>query len=192
MDTKDLITKGVKALKEIFSKEELVHLNEIAAPVVAPVVAAPVALEAKEMKTKDGVSVYVMTDESGVMKVFSDAAGTLPQADGELVMEDGSTLVIVGGVATKKEVENPMPDPMAEMKTELSKQEESFKVQLANQNKELKAEIASLVEANKTLAVFMQKVIDTGIYTEAKIDKKEYKDMTPAEKYNHDNPITKK
>jgi hypothetical protein len=187
-DIKSLKDKGVKFLKDLFTPEEITALNAQLAPAADPApVPTPVALSAKEMKTKEGVSVFIVTDEAGVMKAFTDAEGTLPQADGELVMEDGSTLVISGGIATVKPVE--APEPMADMKAQLSAQEKSFSVKLADQKKAFDAEIARLNEVNKVNASIIQKMLDQPIYTVEAKKAKTYEEMTPAERYNHDNPI---
>lgn len=195
-EIKALKDKGIKFLKDLFTQDQITALNAQLAP---PVIPAPSA--AKEFKTADGVSVFVTgVDTDGLIdptkcKAFSDAAATMPMADGEYTFADGSSITIAGGIITEVEsaagAATEPPNPMADMAIKMAAQEKSFSVKLADQKKAFDEEIKKLQNINQSNAAIMIKMMDQPIYTAEPTKTKEYKDMSAAEKYNHDNPISK-
>jgi hypothetical protein len=164
---------------------------------------APVTL--KDVTTKDGKKLsYDGELKEGTPISIVSETGPAP-AEGSFELEDGTKITAMAGKVTKLEpAAAPAPTEMpAEMK-------QQFSVQLAEQENKLvkiieakfATEKAALVAENVELKKIQLSTLKTieGLKTAIEnipVDnialsrpaKKEYKDMSPAEKYNHDNPI---
>lgn len=195
---KQIKDKAMKTLSELFSKEEIVILQaELAASVVAPVV--PLAAAPKEFKTKDGVSIFITdADAEGnpvatTSKAFSDANGLVAMANGDYVLENGNTLTIADGiVSVVKEVEvAPDPDPMAEMKTQLSAHtkelDKTYAVKLAAIETKFTTELDKVKTTNKVLLATIDKILNAPIKSTPSTGvEKKREDMTNNEKVRND------
>lgn len=165
----------MKKLGEVFTKEEIVELK--AALKDSEPGKVNLADTPMEFKTKDGSSVFVVgIGADGKiakdLKVFTDAAGTVAVADGDIVLEDGTTVTVKGGSITDMKAPEPAKDPVQEMNTQMSahkaNMERSFKVELANQRKEFQTELEKVKKANAVLLKTIDKILETEIKIEAK------------------------
>lgn len=146
MSTKDTV---IAKFKEILAKNPFLKLA--AAEGLEP--AAPVEFKATA-KLADGTEIQSTADS---FAVGSDVmVGGSPAADGEYIMEDGSAIVVAGGVVT--EVKEATPTDMTSEQllaaiSELAEQHKTLSEQLASKQTELEALTEKEKAANTELAV---------------------------------------
>jgi hypothetical protein len=192
---KELKDKLMKKLREAFTDVEITELKAAlkdSEPGKVNLEGTPM-----EFKTKDGASVFISglgTDGKVAkdLKVFTDAAGTIAAADGPVVLEDGTTVTVAGGIITDVKAPEPAKDPVQEMNTQMSAHkaniERSFEVRLQKQKLEFQVELEKVRKANASLLKFVDKVLDTEIVVQAAQKEKKLKDpkdMTNAELARH-------
>lgn len=170
--------KFMKKLKDIFTPAEITELNKHVKLSMDP----PAGATPTEVKTKEGASVFIAEiPADGILvkglKVFADAAGTTPMADGKYNI-NGAIVTVTGGViadVVDEQVE--AAKDLAQMSTNLSKQTKDltidFNTKLSAQKKAFEAEIAALKESNKVFASFVQKVLEAEIVTELSKEEKD-------------------
>lgn len=192
---KELKDKLMKKLREAFTDVEITELKSAlkdSEPGNVNLEGTPM-----EFKTKDGVSVFI----SGLgadgkvakdLKVFTDAAGTIAAADGPIILEDGSTVTVVGGVITDVKAPEPAKDPVQEAAVQMSAHkanlERSFEVRLQKQKLEFQVELEKVRKTNAVLAKTIEKILDTEIVIQTAQKEKKLKskeDMTSAELVRH-------
>lgn len=136
--------------KEVIEKIQRLLMGEQAPP-VAPV-EDPKPVEMAEVKTTDGKVLKVDTMAVGGNVVLGDA----PAPDGEYLLEDGSKIVVAGGVITeheaKEEAKVEMPE---EMKAKFNAQEQHIAT-LNGQVDDLKKTVANYNEAVKLMFEHIQ------------------------------------
>lgn len=156
-----------------------VKLSESVTPIVTKL--------ASEAKLKDGTA---FTYEGEKLEVGVKVTGV---EDGEKELEDGSTMVVAGGIVTELKpkaeapIEVPMADPVAQFKSQLESQKTDFDTKLSG----LVAKLEVLEKGNLLLAQSLEKLLNTPIQfsQHISIPEKKYEDMTMLEKrrYERDN-----
>ena len=194
--------KAMKHLKELFLPDELVLLqDELKAAVTPPApTELPASKEAKEMKTKDGVSLFIDgLDADGkpvvnTSKAFADQAATSPMNDGDYILDNDMIVSVAAGVVTGfKPNQDLIEEPIAEMKAQLAahkKDLEKANTKLASQEADFKTEFEKLKKTNLVLLKFMDKIINAPVVSpEKKGVLKPVSEMTNAEKMRHERGV---
>ena len=176
---KELSPEDLNALKQIIVRQETVALAE--------------------SKTADGkVLSYEGELVQGTAVNLVTEAGSEPAPDGEYMLEDGATkVVIAAGVVTsvEKAQEMPatpaMPELVQQMETKFASQvksiEDSYSAKFAAQ----KSELEKLQGEIKLMATTFAKLIETPIEVVelSKTKQKTWEEMTPKERYDLAHPI---
>ena len=176
---KELSPEDLNALKQIIVRQETVALAE--------------------SKTADGkVLSYEGELVQGTAVNLVTEAGSEPAPDGEYMLEDGATkVVIAAGVVTsvEKAQEMPatpaMPELVQQMETKFASQvksiEDSYSAKFAAQ----KSELEKLQGEIKLMATTFAKLIETPIEVVelSKTKQKTWEEMTPKERYDLTHPI---
>lgn len=153
-------------------------------------------LQATEIKTKEGISLFVGIAEGGKLdlglQAFTDAAGTTPIADGSYTLEDGTIVSVTGGLIS--EISTPAEESqdateMQKLATQLSSQrtelENNFKVQLAAIKVEQKNELDKLKKDLEVLVKFSKEIANIPVEENIKVElsDEEFKKLSPLEQY---------
>ena len=176
---KELSPEDLNALKQIIVRQETVALAE--------------------SKTADGkVLSYEGELVQGTAVNLVTEAGSEPAPDGDYMLEDGATkVVIAAGVVTsvEKAQEMPatpaMPELVQQMETKFASQvksiEDSYSAKFAAQ----KSELEKLQGEIKLMATTFAKLIETPIEVVelSKTKQKTWEEMTPKERYDLAHPI---
>lgn len=196
--------KAMKHLKELFLPEEMVLLAEELKAAVTPPAPTdlPASKEAKEMKTKDGVSLFIDgLDADGkpvknTSKAFADKAATSPMNDGDYILDNDMIVTVASGIVTDFKPAQDLIPPvgdMADMKAQLAehkKELEKANTKLADQETDFKAELEKMKKTNLVLLKFMDKIVNAPIVTPAKTGElKPVSEMSNAEKMRHERGI---
>jgi hypothetical protein len=169
MDKQTILKNIAVALKASFPKlaEEVKVLMNAVPPAPAP---APVPILAQDKKTQDGKTLSTEGDftvGAPVMEVGVDGTKA-PVADGSYVLEDGSTVVVTGGLITalnpKVEQAVPAPVPMeAQLSAHKTEVEKLIDTKLSFHAELLLKKIELLEASNKTLVQFADAVLNTPV-----------------------------
>ena len=177
---KELSPEDLNALKQIIVRQETVALAE--------------------SKTADGkVLSYEGELVQGTAVNLVTEAGSEPAPDGEYMLEDGATkVVIAAGVVTSvekagemPEVPAVMPEMVQQMETKFASQvksiEDSYSAKFAAQ----KSELEKLQGEIKLMATTFAKLIETPIEVVkmSETKQKTWEEMTPKERYDLAHPI---
>lgn len=169
------------ALSKALTAEEKQVLKDYQAKLEADALAAATP---KEVKTTDGKTLSV----TGEVKAGSAVTLDGKPAEGTFTLEDGSTLVVAGGVITevkpKETPAEPMPAEMvAKMQAQHKTEIEAFETKLSQIKADHKKEIDEMKVMTLELTKTINKMLDTPIDTTLNNQKEEKKveDMTNAE-----------
>lgn len=183
MDVKELKNQIAIKLESCLPKELVDEIKSFHAKLSESV--KPEERELKlsvEGKTSDGKVVETETAfEVGAPLMVKTEAGSVVAEDGSYTLEDGTTLVVVGGFITEvkpKEETPAMPEVDSEMKAQMDSQR--------NEIEQLKTRLESVTKQNVDLAAALKKILDTPIEVkQAKHEEVKLEDMTPYQRYKH-------
>jgi hypothetical protein len=202
MSTKTtLIQKVATALSKVPGYEALI--KEIKEFKLSLETAAPIiAVALKEAKTKDGKVISYKgekLDKSVAVFEVKDGVET-PLADGDYVMEDGSTIMVAGGLIADIKAADPNPTPEQAMAVAMSKHktevEALFETKFKANNESLIKKVDSLTASNTELKTLTEKllkltqdILTIPVEDAPTVTSKDYNDMTALEKRKHDRAI---
>ena len=146
-----------------------------------------------EVNTTHGKKLYYEGElQVGTAIMEVDAAGLTPAPDAVHELEDGTKVTTVGGIVTMIEpAAAAMPAPampapdVTQMSAQFSAHKDEVSALIAKfsaEKESLLAEIKGLKEVQLSTLKAFDKVFNTPINTES-VEVKEFKDMTPAERY---------
>lgn len=187
-ENKSLLAKMGELIKAHFSAEEIAALKESQNNLETQL--SPMF---SEVNTTDGKKLsYEGELEVGTAIMVVDAAGLTPAPDAVHELEDGTKVTTVGGIVTMIEpVAAAMPAPampapdVTQMSAQFSAHKDEVSALIAKfsaEKESLLAEIKGLKEVQLSTLKAFDKVFNTPINTES-VEVKEFKDMTPAERY---------
>lgn len=170
-------------IKAHFSAEEITALKESQNKLEQDLTA-----KFSEATTVDGVILaYEGELKEGTAIMVVDPSGQTPAPDGTHELQDGTKVTTSGGVVTKIETAAPAaPAPdVTQMSAQFSAHKDEVSAMIAQFKSErdnLLSEIKSLKEVQLSTLKAFDKVFNTPL-SEEQVEKKEYKDMTAAERY---------
>ena len=187
-ENKSLLAKMGELIKAHFSAEEIAALKESQNNLETQL--SPMF---SEVNTTDGKKLsYEGELEVGTAIMVVDAAGLTPAPDAVHELEDGTKVTTVGGIVTMIEpAAAAMPAPampapdVTQMSAQFSAHKDEVSALIAKfsaEKESLLAEIKGLKEVQLSTLKAFDKVFNTSINTES-VEVKEFKDMTPAERY---------
>jgi len=187
-ENKSLLAKMGELIKAHFSAEEIAALKESQNNLETQL--SPMF---SEVNTTDGKKLsYEGELEVGTAIMVVDAAGLTPAPDAVHELEDGTKVTTVGGIVTMIEpAAAAMPAPampapdVTQMSAQFSAHKDEVSALIAKfsaEKESLLAEIKGLKEVQLSTLKAFDKVFNTPINTES-VEVKEFKDMTPAERY---------
>lgn len=197
-----LLDKAKAAIAALLTSEDKEKIKQFKAE-LADAVAAPTDVV---VKTKDGMEVVI----TGELKVGSainivDAEGNKTAVpDGEVVLETGETVTVVGGLITDvkpKVEEKPADKPVegeAEMAAKMAEHKKEFETKLSDTVKSFEAKLAesnkmidTLKEQNKFLLSKFEQIANTPVITEQATEGKKWEEMTNLEKRRYEKSLNK-
>lgn len=142
------ITQPIKAMafipENLLTKKTEMNFKKIMADALRTAAAKMDAPKMEMNTTSDGVVIYSADALASGVPVFSDELMSMPMADGSYLMEDGSTVVVSGGLVS--EVQAKVETPAAPAAAPVASLEEQLAA-LTIENAELKAKVqATLAE----------------------------------------------
>lgn len=190
---------GKSLTKEELSalKADIVNMEaQLGAPAPVP---TPAPVKLKEVKTKDGKTLSVDGDIAATMPIMliDPTSGPGPAPDGDYELADGTIVSVTGGLISVVKPGTTMPADYAkqiEAKFSAHKKEieNEYSVKLSAQKTEFENTIQELKKIVLSNSRAITKILETPIdLIEFNKNEKKYEDMTPSERYNHDNPILK-
>lgn len=210
-DILDKASLAVKVLFGNFTPEQIAELKSELGKLDAAPTPAAATPKPYSITVPGGVPIFTDISDDGIEgidpndKVFTDSTLTTPYPDGTYTLEDGTIVIVAGGVVTTvtpvATVPNPADVPMSvivkQMETKFSAYKSEVETKHSIQNKALKAEIETLKGSVKfaltTIDQMLKATVNTVDFTKARevvrFDKKlsleEYNKLSNVEKEKH-------
>lgn len=181
-DKKTLFKKLSDIISVAFSVEEQKTLT-------TPLMDEPTPVKTIEVKTKEGISVFVSVTAEGEIepnsKVFIDVENTLPAPNGTHTLEDGTTITVVDGIVTEvKKTENidaPV-NGVAEMKAQMTEQKNAYELKFAEVEKSNKVLSDKIDLLYNKINQILEAPINTTLSKDSNEDEIPYEQMTNVQK----------
>lgn len=194
MSTNTELTAFQKAVAAILPDALKTKIKELAvkfnaAPVPPAPPAPPVQLD-KQMKTQDGaMTVSIAGDPAPGIAIMDMTSGTpVPLSDGTYTMEDGSTIIVAGGLITTFTPGAP-PAPVVDYTTQFAAAKLEFASELKKRDDkitELESTQKDDIEFKKVILEFMDAVLKEPVKEPKKlIPEVDFSKMTPLERYRY-------